>query len=213
MSDPAPLFLVGAGGFGREVAALVEALNRQAPTWDLRGFVDDDSSLHETAVMGRPVRGGLDWLAHHQPAPHVALTIGDGTARRSMADRLASLNLQPVPLVHPTVSVHRTVTLGPGTILCRGAAPTVDVQIGAHVVLDQHCTVGHDAVLDAFVSLRPGVRLSGAVHLKQGVTVGTGAVVLPGVTVGTGTTVGAGAVVTDDLPPGCTAVGVPARPQ
>jgi acetyltransferase-like isoleucine patch superfamily enzyme len=33
------------------------------------------------------------------------------------------------------------------------------------------------------------------------------------VTIGAGTTVGAGAVVTEDLPPDCTAVGRPARPQ
>lgn len=212
MPDPAPLLLVGAGGFGREVAALVEALNDRSATWVLKGFVDDDPALHGTTVMGYPVRGSVDWLAQ-QSDPRFALTIGDGTARRSVADRLASTAPKPTTLVHPTVPVHRTVSLGSGVILCRGTAPTVDVQIGPHTVLDQHCTVGHDAVLDAFVSLRPGVRVSGSAHLEPGVTVGTGAVVLPDVTVGAGTTVGAGAVVTDDLPPDCTAVGVPARPQ
>lgn len=212
MPDPAPLLLVGAGGFGREVAALVETLNQQALTWNLRGFVDDDPALHDTVVMEIPVRGDVDWLTR-QTGLSVSLTIGDGSARRAVAHRLTDTDLQPATLVHPTVSVHRTVALGPGTILCQGAAPTVDVQIGPHAVLDQHCTVGHDAVLDAFVSLRPGARISGSAHLEQAVTVGAGAVVLPKVTIGAGTTVGAGAVVTDDLPPDCTAVGVPARPQ
>ncbi len=212
MPDPTPLLLVGAGGFGREVAALVETLNQQALTWNLRGFVDDDPALRDATVMEIPVRGDVDWLTR-QTDLSVSLTIGDGSARRAVADRLTATDLQPATLVHPTVSVHRTVYLGPGTILCQGAAPTVDVQIGPHAVLDQHCTVGHDAVLDAFVSLRPGARISGSAHLKQAVTVGAGAVVLPDVTIGAGTTVGAGAVVTEDLPPDCTAVGRPARPQ
>ena len=212
MPDPAPLILVGAGGFGREVAALVEARNDQSPTWSLRGFVDDDPSLHDTSVLGYPVRGGVDWLAQ-QTGVAFALTIGAGEDRRAIADRLAPADPEPAALVHPTVSVHPSITVGPGAILRNGAAPTVDLRIGPHVLLDQHCTVGHDATLDAYTSLRPGAHISGAVHLESGVTVGAGAVVLPGVTIGARTTVGAGAVVTDDLPPNCTAVGVPARPQ
>ena len=103
-------------------------------------------------------------------------------------------------------------TLAEGTILSTGAAPTVGVTNGPHVVADQHCTVGHDCVLDAFVTLYPGAHISGSVHLKRGVTIGAGAVVLPETTVGPNATVGAGAVVTEDLPADCTAVGVPARP-
>lgn len=212
MPDPTPLVLVGAGGLGREVAALVEALNDRQPTWDLLGFVDDDPELHGTSILGYPVRGDVNWLVR-QKHLHFALAIGSGDERRSIADRLASTDVQPATLIHPTVSPHRTVTLGPGTLLCNGAAPTVDLQIGPYTVLDQRCTVGHDAVLDAFVSVRPGAHVSGAVHLETGVTLGTGAVVLPEVTVGAHATVGAGAVVTNDLPPDCTAVGVPARPQ
>ena len=48
--------------------------------------------------------------------------------------------------------------------------------------------------------------------MESGVHIGTGASVVPGVTIGRRSIVGAGAVVVDDLPPGVTAVGVPARP-
>jgi len=212
MPDRSSLILVGAGGFGREVAALVEAINDQHPTWDLLGFVDDDPALHGSSVMGYPVQGDVDWLAR-QTDLRFALTVGDGEVRRSIADRLAPTEVRPATLVHPTVSVHRTTTLGSGAILCPGAAPTVNLYVGAHAVLDQQCTVGHDAILDPYVSLRPGVQVSGSVHLETGVTLGAGAVVLPDVTVGSHTTVGAGAVVTDDLPARCTAIGVPARPR
>jgi acetyltransferase-like isoleucine patch superfamily enzyme len=54
--------------------------------------------------------------------------------------------------------------------------------------------------------------LSGNTTIGTETELGTGSVVLPGVSIGSNTVVGAGAAVNSDLPPGCTAVGVPARP-
>lgn len=211
MPDPSSLVIVGAGGFGREVAALVESKDDRAPNGDLKGFVDDDANLHGTSVMGHPVLGGVDWLSRQANVSFV-VAVGDGRDRQHIAERLVDADVCSVPLVAPSVSVHRTTTVGPGSILCAGAAPTVNVHVGAHAVLDQHCTVGHDSTLDAFVTLHPGAHVSGSVHLETGVTMGAGSVVLPGTHIGAHATVGAGAVVTEDLPAGCTAVGVPARP-
>nr|WP_278786194.1 DapH/DapD/GlmU-related protein [Actinomyces urogenitalis] len=50
------------------------------------------------------------------------------------------------------------------------------------------------------------------VTVGNDVFIGQHAVVLGGVTIGTGATIGAGAVVTHDVPPHTTVVGVPARP-
>lgn len=49
------------------------------------------------------------------------------------------------------------------------------------------------------------------VHVGQDVWLGVRVTVLPGVTIGDGAVVAAGAVVTNDLPSGCIAAGVPAR--
>jgi sugar O-acyltransferase (sialic acid O-acetyltransferase NeuD family) len=220
MPDSTSLYIVGAGGFGRETAALAETVHAhaashgiadEAPAWTLAGFVDDDPALRGASVLGYPVFGDLDWLAS-QPAGHYVLAIGHGAVRRQLAARLATAAVTPAPLVHPDVPLHRTVAVGPGCIVCRGATPTVNVRLGRHVIVNLHATLGHEAVVGDFATLHPGVHVSGAARLAAGVTMGTGAVVLPGVAVGHGATVGAGAVVTRDLEAGVTAVGVPARP-
>jgi sugar O-acyltransferase (sialic acid O-acetyltransferase NeuD family) len=193
------------------VAAFVESNDARRAEWELQGFVDDDEDLHETSVMGHPVLGDVDWLSR-QSGAFFAVAIGNGATRRGIADQLSGADVQSPPLCHASVSLHRTTRVGSGAILCNGAAPTVNVRIGAYTVLDQHCTVGHDSTLGDFVTLHPGTCLSGNVHLETGVTMGAGSVVLPNTRIGAHTTVGAGAVVTDDLPPRCTAVGVPAQP-
>ena len=207
-----PLIIVGAGGFGRETAALVEDINRERPVWRLLGFVDDDPALHGTEPLGYPVLGGLDRLARERDV-HYVLAVGAPRVRRRMARRLEEAPPHPATLIHPAAAVHRTSALGPGAIVCRGVTLTVAVRVGRHVILNLHGAVGHDAALGDYTTAHPGVHVSGHARTGAAVELGTGCVLLPGVTVGEGARVGAGAVVTRDLPAHCTAVGVPARPR
>lgn len=205
------LVIIGAGGFGRETAALVEAINAASSTWRLRGFLDDDSSLHGTSIMGYPVLGSPSWMAG-KAYLHFVIAIGASSTRRQIAHRVRDLAGQPAALIHPRVDVHHTIDVGAGSIICAGCSLTVDIQISTHAILNLHCTVGHDTQIRDFATLHPGVHLSGNTTIGSEAELGTGAVVLPGQTIGERTTVGAGAVVTQSLPPHCTAVGVPARP-
>jgi serine O-acetyltransferase len=79
----------------------------------------------------------------------------------------------------------------------------------------------HGIVINAAVRGGAGIRLEhqvtigaekgAAPELGDGVFVGAGARILGGVRVGAGAKIGANAVVVTDVPPGATAVGVPAR--
>ncbi len=89
---------------------------------------------------------------------------------------------------------------------------------GFGVVIGATAEIGNDCVLLQGVTL--GVRHVGQaeplgirVHPRLGdlVRVGAGAVLLGCITVGDGVQIGANAVVLDDVPPGATAVGIPAR--
>lgn len=79
--------------------------------------------------------------------------------------------------------------------------------IGTVIAVDR---IGRNCSIIAAVTL--GLRNDGAFpRIGDDVYIGAGARVLGGVEVGDGAVIGANAVVIDDVPPGATVVGVPAR--
>lgn len=216
MTAAEQVVLVGSGGFGRETAELVRAINAAAagaPRWELAGFLDDDEARWDTSVDGTPVLGGLGALAALPAARVVVCTghPGNFASRRLIVERLALDSERYATLVHPTASVPHSCTLGAGTVVLAGTVATTAVRIGDHVAVMPQAVFTHDDRLDDFVTVGAGVRLAGGVHVREGAYLGAGALVREHRTIGPAALVGMGAVVTEDVPGGEVWAGVPAR--
>ncbi len=215
-----PVVIIGAGGFGREVHDVIEAINdahgaAAGQKVEPLGYLDDHPA-DESLLAGRGVRviGPVQRLESLAADVQYVIAIGDGETRRRIDTwATASGRISPV-LVHPRASVGRhLVSLAPGAIVCAGAAITTNVRVGRHAHLNLGATVGHDAVLGDYVTVNPNASVSGSVVLGESVTLGTCSCVIQGKRVGPRTVVGAGAVVVRDLPADVTAVGIPATPR
>jgi acetyltransferase-like isoleucine patch superfamily enzyme len=133
-------------------------------------------------------------------------------------------------------TTNRGITIGNGVFLGRGTILSCkdgDITLGDHVNIGFHSeifsgssvTVGHHGLFAAYTYLVGGghefestekavidqPRSSRGIVLGSNVWLGAGAKVLDGVTIGSDVVVGAGAVVTEDLPDGVVAAGLPAR--
>ena len=204
------IVIIGAGGFGREVAWLIEDINKVNNEWNIVGFVDDNKSIQGTEINGYKVVGDIDWLEKQEV--FVVNAIGDPVIKKKVMDKLdGSKNKYPV-LIHPSVICSDRVSFGEGSIICAGNIITVNVEIGKHVIINLDCTIGHDANIGDYSTVLPSVNVSGFVKTEECVSVGTGSAIIQGVNIGRNTVVGAGAVVVKDLPANCTAVGSPAKP-
>ena len=209
------LVIVGAGGFGREVIDIVEAMNEAGADLELLGSVDDSDA--SAPLLSRRDVSHLGSIAdfveqYAGNGVRFVVGIGAGALRRTIDARLTEADFEPATLRHPMATVGGADRIAEGCIIAAGGRVTTNITLGRHTHLHVNSTIGHDSVLDDFVSVYPGATVSGSVHLCHGVTIGTGANVLPGVTVGEGAFVGAGAVVTADVEAGSTVAGVPARP-
>lgn len=207
------IIIIGASGFGKEVAWLIERINDVTPTWNLLGFVDDNPSIAGQTINGYSVLGSCEKLRDFSNI-FVICAVGASKVRHRIVERIFQVNPQIhfATLIDPAVKMSNYVTVGEGSIICAGSIITVNITIGCHTIINLDCTVGHDAVLDDFVTLYPSVNISGNTNIGENVEMGTGAQIIQGKNIGRNTIVGAGSVVIKDLPQNCTAVGAPAKP-
>jgi sugar O-acyltransferase (sialic acid O-acetyltransferase NeuD family) len=208
-----PLLLVGAGGFGREAAQAVAALNEERPAWGPVGFLDDRPELRGTCVEGVPVVGAVADAARHPDAALVVCTGNprDYSSRRRIVERLGLPPERYATLVHPAASVARTAEVGRGCALLAHVAVTAHAVLGAHVVVMPGVVVTHDDVVGDYATLAAGVRLGGGVEVGAGAYLGAGALVREGLRVGEGSLLGMGSVLLRDVPPNEVWAGAPAR--
>jgi sugar O-acyltransferase (sialic acid O-acetyltransferase NeuD family) len=207
--------IIGAGGFAREVAWILEDIfassSQETSRYTTAGFLVSD--LSRIGPYDSPVLGDFSWLESN----HVdALVMGIGTpaVRLKLAEELKERfpYIAWPALVHPSVIwQRRTMQIGEGAIICAGSIATVNVRFEPFCMVNLTCTIGHEAVIGRGCVLNPTVNISGGVELGSGVLVGTGAQILQYVKVGNGATIGAGAVVNKDVNAGTTVVGIPAK--
>jgi len=113
----------------------------------------------------------------------------------------------------PFYCEYGAISIGDGTFV------NVDAVMldGAPIVIGAACQIASRVqLLTATHPIDPEPRRAGweyarPITLADNVWLGGGVIVCPGVTIGQDTVVGAGAVVTNDLPAGVVAAGVPAR--
>ena len=204
------IVIIGAGGFGREVAWLIEDINRVKNEWNVLGFVDDNEDIIGQEINGYKVLGNIEWLKKQNL--YVVNAIGNSLVRKKIMEDLKSSKNQYPILIHPNVIVSNRVEIGEGSIICPNCIVSTNTKVGRHVIIDFGTIIGHDAVVDSYVTLFPSVNISGFSHLKECVHMGVKSVVLQELTIGENTIVGAGAVVVKSIPSSCIAVGVPAKP-
>ncbi len=204
------LLVVGAGGFGREVAAWASDIPLSARDWELGGFLDDCADALHGYEVGLPIVGGIAEYVP-QESDLFVMALGDPRTKLAAAGRLTKRGAQFITLVHPTAIVGDRSRLGAGTVVCPRAVITTDVKIGRFVTINLHATIGHDTVVGDGCTLSCQTDVTGFARLGEGVFLGSHASVLPGAKVGDYAKVGAGSIVLKKVRPGTTVLGVPGK--
>jgi len=206
--------IYGAGGFGKEVACLIDRINSSASgDWHLVGFYDDCKPAGTpVSHMGR-VLGGMDELLAVSEPLAVAIAISDNRAVRRIRERITNDCITFPSLIDPSLDLidPTTFTCGEGNIIQLGCMVSCDVTLGNFNIINDHAVIGHDCHIGNFNGIMPTAHLSGGVTLGDNNLLGVASVILQGMQIGDGVTLGANSVLMTRPRDNSTYLGVPAK--
>ena len=207
------LVLLGAGGFGREVAASILPLMDQRETpYELIGFIDDGEQYHAGMMIdGYPLLGGQDWLLDHKDDVFCTCTVGCAKIRAAIQRNLTKQGVRFVTLIGKRVYIASDSVIGPGSVIYGRVRVSVNCKIGAGVVLNDSVSLGHDVTIGDYTSIMPGTGISGGCVIGKEVDIGGHAYIVPGRKIGDGARIAAGSIVFTNVKAGTTVLGNPAK--
>lgn len=205
------IVIIGAGGFAKEVAWLVEEINSINNQWELIGFIDENPDNRGKVLNGYPVLGDFSSISATEDI-YTVCAVGNPVSKQKLVQKARETGLKFTNLVHPGALLSKHIEMGEGNIICAGCIISTNITIGNHVAFNPGSAVGHDSFIGDYSTILWSVNISGNCTIRDGCDIGTNATVIQGLTIGSWSVIGAGAVVVRDVPPNCTAVGVPAKP-
>ncbi len=193
---------------------LVHAINAKEPTWELIGLIDDRPDLIGVQKCGHPVLGNheylRDYLSRH-PDVFVFNNVNPSIAvHKLIGERLDALHAQAPSLIHPAIDIE-FATIGKGVFLPHGCIVGCNTVIGDHVTFRYGVIISHDVTIGDYAFFGPGSVCTSQAIIEPEASLGAGCTVINGATIGRGSTVGAATLITRDVRPGATVVGIPAR--
>ncbi|MCF1675853.1 MAG: acetyltransferase [Tetragenococcus koreensis] len=202
------IIIVGAGGFGKEVAFSIDRLQE----YNVIGFVDDNYQNISERVYGKPVIGTLKLLQGYTKEINVVIAIADPISREVVYEKLKSNKFITFPnIIDSTAILGHNIQLGIGNILMANTTYTSDIEIGDFNMLNIASTVGHDSKVGSFNSIFPAVNVSGNVEIGNKNQFGVGTKVIQNLIIGDNNILGAGSVVIKNIHSCSKFVGVPSK--
>jgi len=207
------LVLLGAGGFGREVAAsILPFMNERKPSYELIGFIDDGDQYKEGDMIdGYPWLGGQEWILDHKDDVCCTCTIGSAKKKAELQRELTRQGVRFATLIGKRVYIAPDSVIGPGSVIYGRVRISVNCRIGAGVVLNDNVSLGHDVTIGDYTSIMPGTGISGGCVIGKEVDIGGHAYIVPGRKVGDGARIAAGSIVFTNVKAGTTVLGNPAK--
>ena len=112
------IVIIGASGFGKEVAYHIKSVNEPKPTYNIAGFIDDNPDmLGKEIIYGLRVIGNITDLANGNfDVSCACIAIANNPIRKAVYDRLKDLPIRFPNIIHGDKKYGDSNVFGSGNI-------------------------------------------------------------------------------------------------
>lgn len=191
-----PILIYGFGGFGREIACLIQSINRHQQQWQLVGFIDDGIPKGTTNEYGK-VLGDISLLQHITEPTALVIAIASPQIIEKITKSITNSNIYYPNIIAPDVLFFDkgNFSAGQGNIITFGCRMSCNVSIGNFNILNGQISFGHDVSIGNYNVMMPETRISGESTIGNHNFFGVRSLVLQGIKIGNNTRIGASSVV------------------
>lgn len=204
------LLIIGAGGCGREVMQWAEDVNAIEPTWNIKGFLDDDREALSGKRCKYEVIGTVDAYEVQKDDVFVC-AIGSPAVREKVVKKMLDKGAEFTSVIHPTSVMADNVQIGAGAILYPYSIISDNAELDEFCIVNMHSCVAHDASLGKFCTISAFCDITGNTSLGEAVFMGSGVKLVPSVKIGNRAFICAGSVVMTNVKEDRKVMGNPAK--
>lgn len=204
--------IYGFGGFGHEVACLIQHINSVEPTWNIIGYFDDGVEVGTECKYGK-VLGNIDTLNAWSKPINVVIAIGNVKFLETISSKISNPNVEFPNLIAPNCFFFdkESVVMGKGNIITFGCRMSCNIHIGDFNILNGCVSFGHDVVLGSYNVMFPETRISGQVTIGDKNFFGARCFASQTIKIGNENRFGAGTFVLRKIKDGALYMGNPAK--
>ncbi len=205
--------IYGAGGLGKEVACLINAINADNPQWNLIGFFDDGVKKGTPISHYGNVLGNISDLNSWNSSLAIIMSMGSASLIQKITASITNPQVYFPNLIHPNVRFadKETFSIGHGNIIKHDCGFSCDISIGNFNLLNGGVVFGHDVCVGDGNIFMPDVRISGENNIGNGNFFGVGAISLQQMHIGNNVKLGAASVLMRSPKDGELYMGNPAK--
>jgi sugar O-acyltransferase (sialic acid O-acetyltransferase NeuD family) len=205
-----PIYIIGAGGFSREIYDYLSTSQFEYQGNQLAGFLDDDPTQLDNFEIGHSIVGSL--LNSNLPKDSTLIMgIANPLLKEKIYKFYSNLGIKFITYIHRSATIGKYVDLAEGCVICPNATLTTNIKVGLCTTINAHSSIGHDAMIGSFTTLSGHCDITGGVIVGERVFFGSHALVIPSKIVESDSVVGAGSVVIKKVKSGTTVFGNPAK--
>lgn len=205
--------IYGAGGFGKEVACLIHAINKVEPIWNIIGFFDDDIALKGTSNNYGEIFGGIEILNSWGNSLAIVMAVANPKVLEILTKKITNDKIKFPNIIAPDVLFldKNFCDLGQGNLIGFRCFISSHIQLGNFNLFNIDVFIGHDSSIGNFNIFNPSVRISGEVKIGNNNFFGVCSVVLQQKKIGNNTIVATNSVIMRNTSDNCRYIGNPAK--